>query len=53
MLNRLYLYWRWFRIKKVKVNRYVLVELPGFGPMSEHVAGDNFPVLARRMVRVE
>lgn len=53
MLRRLQLYWRWMRMKKVKVRRYILVELPSFGPMSEKTAGDNFPVLARTLVRAE
>ncbi len=39
MFEKLNLYWRWLRIKRVKARRYA--------------AGDNFPVLVRTLVRVE
>lgn len=53
MLKKLALYWRWLRIKRVKVRRYISVGVPSFGPISEKAAGDNFPVLTRTLVRVE
>lgn len=53
MLKKLSMYWRWLRMKRGKVQRYVVVELPSFGAMSERAAGDNFPVLARTLVRAE
>jgi len=53
MLKELRLYWRWLRMKQVRVRRYVLVDPPSFNSISEKVAGDNFPVLARTLVRAE
>ncbi|MCM8811946.1 MAG: hypothetical protein NC910_02725 [Candidatus Omnitrophica bacterium] len=53
MFRRWYLYWRWLRIKRVKVGRAIEVELPRFSRMSEYAAGDNFPVLSRTLVRAE
>ncbi len=53
MLKQLYLYWRWVRIKRVKVNRYIQLDFPRFGPISEEAAGDNFPVLTRTSVGIE
>ncbi len=44
MVEKLNLYWRWLRIKRVKARRYIQVGL---------CAGDNFPVLARTLVRAE
>jgi len=35
MFERLNLYWRWLRIKRVKARRYVQVELPSFSRVSE------------------
>ncbi len=53
MIEKLNLYWRWLRIKRVKARRYIQVELPSFSRVSEYASGDNFPVLARTLVRVE
>lgn len=53
MLRKWYLYWRWLRVKRVKVGRSIQVELPRFSRVSEYAAGDNFPVLARTLVRAE
>ena len=52
MLEKLNVYWRWLRIKRVKVRRYVQVELPSFSRVSEVACGDNFPVLAGTLARV-
>lgn len=40
---RLNLYWRWLRMKRVKVLRQIQ---PILSRVDEHAAGDNFPVLA-------
>ncbi len=53
MFDRLYLYWRWLKIKRVKVRRYIEIELPAFSTVSEKALGDNFPVLASTFVRTE
>lgn len=53
MVEKLNLYWRWLRIKRVKAKRYIQLELPSFSRVSEYAAGDNFPVLARPLVRTE
>ena len=53
MLKKWHLYWRWLRIKRVKVSRSIQVDLPRFSRVSEYAAGDNFPVLARTLVRAE
>ena len=53
MLKKLSLYWRWLRIKRVRVGRSIQVDLPRFSSVSEHAAGDNFPVLARTLARAE
>ncbi len=53
MLEQFNLYWRWLRIKRVKVRRYVRVELPGFSRLNEKASGDNFPVLARTLAKAE
>ena len=53
MLRRCRLYWRWLRIKRVKVGRFIQLDLPRFSRMSEYAAGDNFPVLDRAFARAE
>ena len=51
MFRKMSLYWRWLRVKRVKVGRRIQqVELPSFSRVSEYAAGDNFPVLARTLV---
>lgn len=53
MFRRVHLYFRWLRIKRVKARRFVQVALPSFSRVSEHAAGDNFPVLTHTLVRAE
>jgi hypothetical protein len=53
MVEKLNLYWRWLRIKRVKARRYIQLELPSFSRVSEYASGDNFPVLASTLVRME
>lgn len=53
MFERLNLYWRWLRIKQVKARRYIQVDLSSFSRVSEVACGDNFPVLAGTLARVE